>query len=456
MKRSQFIKGSGLFLLGLGLANCDSKPVSREELNSNSKELTIWWSQGFYPEETDQLVKIVAAWEEKSQVPVKLTLISNKDILHQFKVAMKQNNLPDVFFSNIASTDLIPILAWQDLLTDVSEVIEPLKNSYTEEALKSVYYLNKVANQLSYYALPIFQSSIYIHYWEDLLESINYSAKSIPNDWNGFWQFWERSQLSLRQKNNSNIYAYGLPMSLSWETFDIFEQFLEAYDVRLLDENGGALLKDGQVLKGVTAALEKYTSFYIKHEVPPKAINWTDPNNNINFLSRLSLMTVNPTLSIPGSQTYDREIYQNQLATINWPNKPSGESMRYITQIAQVIIPKTAKNQAIAKNFLSHLAQPENLEEYIRGSQGRFFPVMPELLKDPFWQNSDDPHTSIATKQFQKTRLPYVTYNPGYTEVRNQNIWSNAIKQIIIEGSPPQIVAREAIEQIEQILADWQ
>ena len=397
MKRSQFIKASGLFLLGLGLANCSSEQISLEEFNSHNKELTIWWSQGFYPEETDELVKILAAWEEKSQVPVKLTLISNKDILHQFKVAMKQNNLPDVFFSNIASTDLIPILAWQDLLTDVSEVIEPLKNSYTEAALKS-----------------------------------------------------------LRQKNNSNIYAYGLPMSLSWETFDIFEQFLEAYDVRLLDENGGALLKDGQVLKGVTAALEKYTSFYIKNEVPPKAINWTDPNNNINFLSRLSLMTVNSTLSIPGSQTYDREIYQHQLATINWPDKPSGESMRYITQIAQVIIPKTAKNQATAKNFLSHLAQPENLEEYIRGSQGRFFPVMPELLQDPFWQNSDDPHTSIAAKQFQKTRLPYVTYNPAYTEVQNQNIWSHAIKQIIIEGLPPQTAAREAIEQIEQILADWQ
>jgi len=456
MKRSQFIRASSLFLLGFGLANCSSQGISIGEENSRNQELTIWWSQGFYPEETDELSKIVAAWEKKSQVPVKLTLISNKDILHQFQIASKNNNLPDVFFSNIASIDLIPVLAWQNLLTDVSQVIEPLKSSYSEQALKSVYYANKAVNKFSYYALPIFQSSTYVHYWEDLLESINESSASIPQDWLGFWQFWERSELNLRKKNNSNIYAYGLPMSLSWETFNIFEQFLEAYNVRLIDENGGSLLQDGQVLPGVTAALDKYTSFYIKNEVPPKAINWTDPNNNINFLSRLSLMTVNPTLSIPGSQTHDREIYQHQLATINWPDKPSGESMRYITQIAQVIIPKTAKNKAAALNFLSYLAQPQHLEEYIRGSQGRFFPVMPELLQDPFWKNSENPHTSAIIKQFEKTRLPYVSYNPAYTEVQNQNIWTNAIKKIIVAGLPPERAAAEAIEQIEQILADWQ
>ncbi len=456
MKRSKFIKGSGLFLLGLSLANCTSELKSIEELNSKNKELTIWWNQGFYPEETDELEKIVAAWKEKSQAKVKLILISNKDILHQFKIAIEKNNLPDIFFSNVASNDLIPFLAWEDLLTDVSEVIEPLKNSYTEKALKSVYYTNKITNKRSYYALPIFQSSIYIHYWQDLLESIGKTSKSIPTDWYGFWRFWERAELELRHKNNSNIYAYGLPMSLSWETFNIFEQFLEAYNVELIDENGRSQLKKREVFKGVTAALKKYTSFYLKNEVPPKAINWTDPNNNINFLSRLSLMTVNPTLSIPGSQTHDREIYRDELATINWPKKANGQPMRYITQIAQVIIPKTAKNKTTALDFLSYLARPENLEEYIRGSQGRFFPVMPEQLKDPFWQNPEDLHTNIAAKQFQNIRLPYVAYNPAYTQVQSQNVWNRAIKRIITKGLPPRIAAREAIEEIKQILANWQ
>jgi len=456
MKRSKFIQGSGLFLLGLGLANCSSELGSSEQLNSENKELDIWWNQGFYPEETDELAKIIGAWQQRTKAKVNLTLISNKDILHQFRIALKKNHLPDIFFSNVASTDLIPILAWEGLLTDLSEIINLFKKKYTKQALTSVYYLNKIENKRSYYALPIFQSSIYIHYWQDLLASIGQKPESIPRDWDGFWKLWEISELELRKKNNSNIYAYGLPMSLSWETFNIFEQFLEAYNVKLIDENGGSLLKDGQVLEGLTAALSKYTSFYIKNEVPPKAINWRDPNNNINFLSRLSLMTVNPTLSIPGSQTHDREIYQQELATINWPHKPSGESMNYITQIAQVIIPKTAKNQDTAKDFLSYLARPENVEEYIRGSQGRFFPVMPELLQDRFWQNSEDPHTNIAAKQFQKTRLPYATYNPAYTKVQEQNIWSRAIKKVLERRLSPETAAQEAIAEIEQILTDWQ
>ena len=89
---------------------------------------------------------------------------------------------------------------------------------------------------------------------------------------------------------------------LAGDTFFIFEQFLEAYNVRIVDENGQLLLDNPQVKAGIIEALTEYTNFYKNGYVPPAATQWSNPDNNIAFLSRNLLMTVNPSLSIPGSQ----------------------------------------------------------------------------------------------------------------------------------------------------------
>jgi len=39
---------------------------------------------------------------------------------------------------------------------------------------------NSITKEKSYYAVPIQQEGIYLHYWRDLLEESGYSAKDIP------------------------------------------------------------------------------------------------------------------------------------------------------------------------------------------------------------------------------------------------------------------------------------
>ncbi|WP_424101413.1 hypothetical protein [Moorena producens] len=70
------------------------------------------------------------------------------------------------------------------------------------------------------------------------------------------------------------------------------------------------------------------------------------------------------------------------------------------------------------------MVQPQNLETYIHGSQGRFVPVLPKPLADRFWNDGTDPHISVALKQLQQTtRLPYQVFTPIYAEVQSQNVW---------------------------------
>ena len=46
------------------------------------------------------------------------------------------------------------------------------------------------------------------------------------------------------------------------------------------------------------------------------------------------------------------------------------------------LIPKGAKNVAVAKDFLKYLIQPEVLNEYLKTGLGRRVPAMPSIVKE--------------------------------------------------------------------------
>jgi multiple sugar transport system substrate-binding protein len=53
------------------------------------------------------------------------------------------------------------------------------------------------------------------------------------------------------------------------------------------------------------------------------------------------------------------------------------------------------------------------------------------------------------------TRPGYEVFNPAYSEVLAQNIWSKAILSIIKDGVSPEQATDKTIEKIEEIFAQW-
>ena len=130
--------------------------------------------------------------------------------------------------------------------------------------------------------------------------------------------------------------------------------------------------------------------------------------------------------------------------------------MRYVVELKQAIILAQSKKQEIAKDFLTYLAQPENLSAYTKGAQGRYLPVMPELFDDPFWQEQRDTHISVAVKQLQNTRPAYQVLNSAYGEVADQNVWGKVLRKMALGELDSQAAADEAITTIQQIFDNWQ
>ena len=145
------------------------------------------------------------------------------------------------------------------------------------------------------------QHGVNIHYWLDMLQAAGFKESDIPNQWKPFWDFWGEVQKRLRAKGE-RVHGLGITYSVeATDTWQEFDHFMEAYRVRVLDDHGKLLVDDPKVRQGLITALDDFTRHYKAKNVPPGAISWKDIDNNLNFNNRQVVMTMNPTLSVPGS-----------------------------------------------------------------------------------------------------------------------------------------------------------
>ncbi|WP_460206045.1 ABC transporter substrate-binding protein [Scytonema sp. NUACC21] len=438
--------------------NSNSDTSSLTPSSSDSRALKIWWDKGFTQEEDEALQQVVSRWEQQTGNKVKLSFYNNDELSKKTQRAIQAGNPPDVLMSDNADRVLNASLSWQGKLADVSDIIEPIKPFYSDTILLSAYFYNNLKKQRSYYAVPVHQSIPHIFYWRDLLKLGGKSEKDIPNSWDAFWEFWKQMQDNLRTRQNQKIYGIGFPLSVgAGDTYEVFEQILEAYDVEILDSKGQLRVNDPKVRQGIINCIDWYTKFFYQGYVPPEAVNWLNPDNNRSLLNRRVVMTPNNSLSIPAAVRRNPDIYRNKLGTIGYPNKPNGKPMRYISLVRQAIVLADSKNQKLAKEFLAYFIQPEIVGYYLKAAGGRFLPVHKQVWKDPFWKDKSDPHISVAAKPLllEQTRLFYTAKNPAYTKVLMKNIWGQAIQKVVVNNISPEQAAKEAFQQIEQIFAEW-
>lgn len=432
-------------------------PSAAKESSPESKILKIWWDKGFTLEEDEALQQVVSNWEKQSGNKVKLSFYSTDELSQKVERELRTGDLPDLIAMFKSEKSLTARLAWEGKLADVSDVILPVKNLYPEQALQTVNFYNKSAQKQSYYALPIHQATIHVYYWRDLLEKVGHSNK-IPKDWDGFWKFWQQRQNELRTQQ-IDIYGLGLPLSVAaGDTYQTFEQILEAYDVQILDAKGQLRVDNPQVRQGIVKVLNWYARLYQQGYLPPDALHWLNPDNNRNLLNRKVLMTTNDTLSIATAVRQDPDTYRKKLGMLELPHKPNGQPMRYLITVQQVVLFADSKNQETAKDFLAYLIQPEIIDTYLKAAGGRHSPVLKPVWKDTFWTDPNDPHVSMATKTFTegRTRLFYTFQNPAYSMVLKENVWGKALQRVLVDGSSSEQAADEAIARIKQIFAQWQ
>ena len=355
---------------------------------------------------------------------------------------------------------LVPRAAWDDRLVDISDVIDSQQKEFHATALAKSRFYNQALKKYSYYAVPIKCSTLMEEVWRPLIEDAGFSDNDIPKTQDAYYDFFQGVQDKLRAKGKR---IYGLGYSMATKEADsgtLFHAFLVAYGgAGIVLPNGKLNIDDPAVRQAATTALGRLTAPYKKGYVPPGAINWGDVDNNNAFFAKQIVMTPNATISIAVAQMEKPDQYYKQIITQGLPNGNDGKPVPSIVGMSPCFIPKGAKNIDGAKALLTAFIQPDNLNKYLKETRGRFLPVMMSIIKnDPYWQDPSDPHRPIAVEAgLIRPSMPWwMTYNPAYSAVLSEQIWSQAEANITQKNMTPEQATEEAVGRVKVIFERFQ
>jgi len=415
----------------------------------------VWWAQGFVPEEDEAFKKIVADYEKASGNTIDYSIIPFAPERQKIISAVTSGVVPDLFQNNPG--EIIALYASDDKLIDVTDVVDTQKEEFTETALLSTYCYNSLEKKRSFYGVPYISAVLPNHVWRSLVEKAGYNVEDIPKTWDAYYDFFKGVQKKLREQGVRNVYSLGFQVTTNGaDPNALFNYFLIA------NGGGGIVTKDGrlhlddpQVKEAVIKALTYPTTAYKEGFVPPSAINWNDADDNNAFHAKTIVMDLDGTISTEVALYHKKEEYDD-IVTMGLPLGNDGKSVPSQSGVGCGLIPKGAKNVAVAKDFLKYLIQPKVCNEHLKAGLGRWLPAMPAIVKsDPWW--FADPHRAAYAKQglIEPTVPLFWAYNPAYAQVENEHAWSVAWTDIMTGGMTPQAAAEKAFKRIEEIFAKY-
>ena len=430
------------------------------------EKLTVWWVKGFYKAEDDALFDVIKKFEAKTNVKVELSQYPVQDTIPKTVAALDSKNPPDVAYSDVYDFQVTAKWAFDGKLEDLSDVLTPLKGNFTPNTIETTYLYNDVAKKRAYYAFPMKQQTMHIEYWKDMLAEAGLKQSDIPTKWADYWSFWcEKAQPAHRKATGKRTFGIGMPMGVdSTDSFYSFLTFADAYNVKMVDNNGKLMVDDPKTRAGLISAMRDYTSVYAKGCTPPSSTSWKDPDNNVAFHNRTTMMTHNATISIaakwlddannPALSAEDRakgkKAYYEDIVTAGFPSKPDGGKMIYRTAVKTGVVFTDSKNKARAKEFVQFFMNEINLTPYVEGSLGRWFPVTKVGQASEFW--NADVHRKAVHAQYAAGTVPFeFTKNYKFTVVNNENVWAKAMNRVINEKIPVDKAVDEMIARIKTI-----
>jgi multiple sugar transport system substrate-binding protein len=428
--------------------------------------LVVYWSKGFYPAEDKALDDVIDKFQKKTGVKVELSRYSPQEAVPKAVAALDSGTPPDVAYGDVFDFQVAGKWAFEGRLEDLSDILTPMKASFMPITLETAYLYNDKTKKRAYYAFPMKRQTMHIEYWKDMLEEAGYQESDIPKTWKAYWDFWcDKAQAGYRKKSGKRIYSVGAPMGVdSSDAFFSFLTFMDAYDVKLVDDEGRLLVDRPEVRKGLVAAVKDYVHTFEKGCTPPSAVNWKDPDNNVAFHNKQIMMTHNATISIaskwlddsnndkltPEERAQAKKNYEELVRTGAFPAKPDGRPMVYRSAVKVGVIFEQAKNKKRAKEFVQFMMQDENLIPYVEGALGRWYPVTKSGVARPFW--TADPHRRRVHEQYAAGTVPFeFTRNYKFTILNNENVWAKAMNRIATDKWPAEKAVDEMIARIKQV-----
>jgi multiple sugar transport system substrate-binding protein len=440
--------------LGIAAAGTLARPYIA---NAQAKTATVWWVQGFIPQEDEAFRTLVADYEKVSGNKIDYSITPFAPLRQKFISAITSGVVPDLV--EPAFGPYVPEQAWADKLVDVTDVIDTQRSHYFPTALLAANCYDSVTKRRSAYGIPYAAAVTPFHIWGDLVEKAGYKIADFPKTWDAFVDFFKPMQQKLQAQGMRHTYSYGFVVStVGGDPTNTFEHFMLAYGGEgTVTQDGQLHSKNPQVREAAARALDKLSTLYKGGYIPPSSINWNDADDNNAFHSKLCVMDFDGTLSTELAMYSDKQAYDHDMITHGLPLSNDGKQLPSFLGFGVAVIPKGAKNVAVAKDFAKYFVQPEVNSRWMKGGLARALTVMPETLKtDPWWTDPKDPHRAPYVAQALGPTLPYwVYYTPAWAQVWSEHVFTAAMDDVINGRSSVKEAADKAFDRCEAIFAKY-
>ena len=449
LTRRSVVRGS----LGFAAAGVLARPFIA---NAAATTAEVWFAQGFVPEEDVAFKTMAAAYEKASGNKLDFSLIPYAALRQKAISAITSGAVPDMI--EVADFALAPLQSWDDKLADVSDVVEPVKGQFVPTALPCCNYYNSITKKRAYYVVPMKIAAVPFHIWKSLVEKGGGKIADLPKTWDKFMDFFRPVQDGLRKAGMRNVYAHGYQLTANGvDPINTFNAWMIAYGGQgLVTPDGKLHTDDPHVKAACVQAIKSLTTAFKDGYVPPSCVNWNDADDNNAFHSKLMVMDFDGTISTEVALFHKKEEYDDILTH---PLPLSNDGKVLPSQIAMFgpVIPKGAKNAAVAKEFAKFAIQPKVLNEYLKAGLGRWALPIPEIVKsDPFWLKEDAHRTAYTTQSVLSPTIPiYEAYNPAIAQVGAEHVIMNAAFAVMQGGASAEPEIDKAFKRIEEIFTKY-
>jgi multiple sugar transport system substrate-binding protein len=453
LSRRRVIRGS----VGLAAAGIIARPYI---VNAQAKTASVWWTQGFVPEEDAALHAMVADYQKQSGNTIDLSVIPFAPLMQKIVSSLTSGDVPDVMSHDTQDATVVPQNAWKDKLVDLSDIVDPLKSQFSETAYRGARFYNSVTKQWGAYQAPYKTNVCPFHIWKPMVEKAGLKVEDAPKTWDAFWDYFKPVQAAMRKGGQRGVFSLGLQATTAGpaDGNNLFSYFLAAYGgYGIVTPDGRPHLDDPAVKEAVVKTITYITTAFKQGYVPPGALDWSDADDNNAFHAKGIAIDLDGTISTELAMIHNKEEYDNA-ATLGLPNDNSGKSFPSSLGVSGCFIPKGAKNVDVAKDFVKYVIQPKVAGAYLKAGLGRWLPAIPSIVKDdPWWTDPKDSHRlSYVTQGVLNTTVPYhYVYNPGIAECNASQIWGSAHASVINGNATPQAAADVALKHIGDILAKY-
>ena len=425
--------------------------------NAQAKTAEVWWTQGFVPEEDAAFRQLVADYEKQSGNKLNASIVPFAPLRQKEVSAITSGVVPDVM--EFADFEFCALQSWQGHLREVADIVDTQKHNFNDVALASVSCYDNTTKKRAIHAVPMKAAATPFHIWRSLVEKAGGNPSQFPKTWDAFIDYFLPLQKKLQEQGMRHTYATGFVVStIGVDPINTFNAFVTAYGGKdVVTPDGKYHGSDPQIKAALVKALTKMTTMFKDHHIPPSSLNWNDADDNNAFHSKLCIMDYDGSLSTELALIHKKEEYDDVI-THALPLSDDGKQLPSQVGVFGAVIPKGAKNVAVATEFLKYSIEPKVLDAYLKGGLGRWAPPMPSIVKDdPWWLDPKDQHRKTHTEMAVLGPLfPwYEAWTPAIAEVNTAHLYQVALNDVVANGMSPEQAMDKAIKRAEKIFAKY-